>query len=200
MSSPSLATGGASLPSTPATTTILTQPATSNIPTHHLSSSDSDYQKSFHLDPSLISDMSTPNAPLESIPYRTNLDLLVNAISESDATTRKPGDGSPRAQGPAILKEEGASNRAHKQQGSSQDDTRMRSLLAASLAVGPPLTGTSTRSNGSHDDMQPNTYSNESVRFPALVLGSSLTPSLFIHVGRHALEKHYAAAVWQEKT
>ena len=107
--------------------------------------------------------MSTPNAPLESIPYRTNLDLLVNAISESDATARKPGDGS---QGPAGLKEEGASGRAHKQQGSSQDDARMRSLLAASLAVGPAaLAGSnSTRSNGSHDDMQSGTYTKESVR------------------------------------
>lgn len=70
-------------------------------------------------------------------PYKTNLGLLVDAMETSD----KPGSSrSPQQTSNASANSNNSarSTQDQSQQNASQGDGRMRSLLAASLAVSPP--------------------------------------------------------------
>lgn len=93
----------------------------------------------FFLDPSLVSPMSAPDLAEGDTgsPYKTNLGLLVDAMETSD----KPGSSRGQQQTPnaAVNSNNSASSAQNQpQQNAPQGDARMRSLLAASLAVSPP--------------------------------------------------------------
>lgn len=91
----------------------------------------------FFLDPSLVSPMSAPEiADGAHSPYKTNLGLLVDAMETSD----KPGSSRSQQQS-GSAQNTPAQPRPNPTAGAangSQGDIRMRSLLAASLAVSPP--------------------------------------------------------------
>lgn len=92
----------------------------------------------FFLDPSLVSPMSAPDlAEGGHSPYKTNLGLLVDAMETKDQP------GSSRNQHHAGNTAANANNPSRAgmiqtPQNMPQGDARMRSLLAASLAVSPP--------------------------------------------------------------
>jgi hypothetical protein len=93
----------------------------------------------FFLDPSLVSPMSAPDLAEGGAqsPYKTNLGLLVDAMETSD----KPGSSRSQQQTPNATANSNSSTRSvqdQSEQNAPQGDARMRSLLAASLAVSPP--------------------------------------------------------------